>query len=190
MSTMAQPPAPRQTNAVWWVLGALGAILLVVVLGGLLSAAYFLRSVRIDENGKKVQIRTPVGQLQVQEASKHISGLPVYPGARPDESGANVQLSSGEDKKLTIAAEKYRTDDGIEKAQVWYRSHLGPEFQLKKPGAEDSVEWHGKRYPLYVGPEDFAFVDNREDSARIVALKKLLGGTEIDLVRIAPQEVQ
>src|ERR1700722_14374161 len=80
MSTVPVPPAQRRSNAIWWILGILGACFVVLVLGSVLIGLFLAREVHVHQAGNKVEIQTPMGAINVN-SDKHSVGLPVYPGA-------------------------------------------------------------------------------------------------------------
>lgn len=190
MSAAPVPPSPqqRQNTALWWVLGILGAGIVVLVLAGVIVTAYVARQVRIHGAGKRVEIETPVGELKVNRAGMHDSGLPIYPGAVSSESsGGTASFSTTDDEHVGISAEHLRSNDPLEKVQAWYRNRLGPEFRQEGP---DEKGRPGRNAHVEVGEHDLAFVNDTGEGARIVALKRVEGGTEIDLLRVGKQEVQ
>ena len=188
------PPAPAPpTNAIWWVLGILGGLLVVLVLGGMIVGTFLLRSIRIQKNAQRVEISTPLGKMEVQKTDARSTGLPVYPNAvpAPDDKGASVDLSFLGNPALNIAAEKYVTSEPKEMVAQWYTAQLGPDFHLEKPGAEETVEWNGKKFPVVVtNPGVMVYVDNGGEELEIVALKPSFSATRIDLLRIGKKEVQ
>ena len=188
MSTAPVPPPQRPNTALWWVLGILGAGLVVLVLAGVIVTAYVARQVRVHGAGNRVEIKTPVGELKVNREGTHDTGLPVYPGAVPSESrGGNMPFSTADDQHVGISAEHLRSSDSLEKVQAWYRNRLGPEFRQEGP---DQKGTPGRKDHLDVGEHDLAFVNDTGEGARIVTLKRVADGTEIDLVRVGQQEVQ
>ena len=190
MSAAPVPPPQqqRQNTALWWVLGILGAGVVVLVLAGVIVTAYLARQVRIHGAGKRVEIETPVGELKVNGAGTHDTGLPIYPGAVSSESqGGNLSFSTTDNERVGISAEHFRSNDTLEKVQAWYRKRLGPEFRQEGP---DEKGRPGRKDHRDLGEQDLAFVNDAGEGARIVALKRVEGGTEIDLVRVGKQEVQ
>lgn len=190
MSTtpIPSPQKPNPNPAVWWILGVLGACVVVLVLAGLIVAAYIARQVRVRGAGNRVEIQTPVGELKVNKAGPHESGLPVYPGSVPSEShGGNVSFSTPGDEHVGISVEDFRSTDSLEKVQAWYRSRLGSAFRQEGPGERPKIERWGR---ADLGDADLAFVDDTGDGARIVALKSIRDGTKITLLRVGKQEVQ
>jgi hypothetical protein len=185
MSSAPVPPQ-RGNNAVWWILGIVGGGIALLVFLGLILAGVIVRHIHVSETGNKVKIETPVGELRVNKGELHATGLPVYPGAiAVKDKGATIQLSA-ENSGVGIAAGEYHTNDSLEKVQAWYRNHLGPEFRLEKGG--DSFRL-AKRHPG-VNDSELAFVDDKGDGARVVALKKSGDGTDMDLVRVGKRETQ
>ncbi len=183
------PPPQRQNTALWWILGIVGAGIVVLVLAGVIVTAFVARQVRIRASGNRVDIQTPAGDLKVSNAGTHEAGLPVYPGAVASEShGGNVVFSTtADDHRVGIFAEHLHSSDSLEKVQAWYRNRLGPEFRQEGPGEASKL---GSKEHFASGKQDLAFVDDRGDGARIVALKSVTDGTDITLLRIGKQEVQ
>ena len=179
------PPTQSQSAAIWWILGILGGGVVILALCGLLFAAYIARQVHIIEAGKNVEISTPVGQIQVNKAGPHDTGLPVYPGAGTLESnGANVRITPAEGTQVGIVAAKYFTSDPLDKVAAWYSQHLGPEFTRQTGrGAFRTPR-------IDASDADAAFVSQDGDRVRVVALKRKSGGVEIDLARVGQQEAQ
>jgi hypothetical protein len=190
MSTAPIPAAPqpprKPNNAVWWILGILGGGFAILILLGLVVAALFIRHVRVNEAGKKVEIETPVGSLKVKSGDERSTGLPVYPGAAPEKSdNANIQISLPQGQSVGVATEKYLTQDELGKVTAWYAQRLGSNFRREEHGyvAHSSVH-------MEVDDADVAFVSETSEGSRVVALKQKDAGVEISLVRAGKREVQ
>ena len=191
MSTVPVPPPQRSSNAIWWILGVLGACFVVLVLGSVLIGLFLAREVHVHQAGNKVEIQTPMGAINVN-SDKHSVGLPVYPGA----TGGNNNNGSFEintpNHAVGMAVEKYTTTDRYEKVQDWYRKRLGPDFQFEQGHhsiTDSDNPWKGKG-SMNFNDADGAFVNKTNDGARIVALKRVDEGTEIDLLRVGKKELQ
>jgi hypothetical protein len=88
---------------------------------------------RKDGDGKNVKIETPFGGMQVKTNDQAVVdgiGLPVYPGAVPvkkekddDNASADVNMSFGA-FQMRVKAMSYRTGDGPEKVEAFYRKGL------------------------------------------------------------------
>ena len=86
-----------------------------------------------DNKDKKVEIKTPFGELKVNnKVDAKETGLPIYPGARQvahddrDEHGsdsANVNISVG-DFALKVVAVKFESDDSPDKVLDFYRDKV------------------------------------------------------------------
>jgi hypothetical protein len=182
-STVAQ----RRTNALWWILGIVAAGIIVMFFCGLMVAGLFIRHLKIHGSGNKVAIDTPVASLSVNGDSPHATGLEIYPGAVPSSNNKNASIDlSANDSSVGIATEEYQTKDPIDFVQAWYRKHLGPDFRLET-GDEKAAHARGS---VSLNDSDVAFVDDRHNGARIVALKKIPSGTQITLVRVGKKETQ
>lgn len=185
----SQPVPPRQTNnAIWWILGIVGAGIVLLILAVAAVTGLFIRRVSIQNAGDKVEIQTPAGAIRVNKNEWHSSGLPVYPGAKPSaDHGGSVELSAGDDASVGLAEEEYTTSDRFEKVRDWYRHRLGSEFRLETEKGETAT---AKKERIRMGESELAFVDDRGDGARIVALNHDGGGTKIKLLRVGKREAQ
>src|SRR5215472_4974515 len=124
------PGSGKPSNALWWALGILGGLVVLVIAGGLLTASYFVRNIHVDEKGQKVEINTPGGKISLHASDdvKNV-GLPIYPGAEvASAGGGGVELTAPNDQRVGITGVKYLTSDSLEKVDAWYRDQLGPEF--------------------------------------------------------------
>ncbi len=180
----AIPPKRRDsTTTVWWILGIVAGGIVVMVVFGLALAGVLIHNLHVRNQGQNVEIQTPVGGIKVgHEATVN---LPVYPGSESaDSHNANVELSAG-DEGFAIAVEKYQTTDGLGKVSSWYKQRLGSSFRLEKRGS------YGKIHDVDATSDaDLAFVDDRGDGARIVALTSKDNCVEIALVRVGKKETQ
>jgi len=169
---------------VLWLLAIVGGGFVVLVLGGLLVASMFLRHVHVSQTGKQVEIETPAGALRVNGDQVHATGLPVYPGAQPDKSeGSTVELSAISGAGLGLATEKYVTSDDLDEVSEWYKQQLGPSYKREEHGSATHRQ--------HVSSDaDVAYVYEKGDTTRLVALTKKSAGVEIELLRVGKKEVQ
>ncbi len=179
--------AQRRSNAIWWILGIVAAGIIVLFLCGLMVAGLFIRHLKIHSSGNKVAIETPAGSISVNGDNAHATGLEIYPGALPSSPDKNASIDlSASDTGVGIATEEYRTKDPIDFVQAWYKKHLGPDFRLET-GNEKMAHANGS---VRLNDDDIAFVDDRRNGARVVALKKISSGTQITLLRVGKRETQ
>lgn len=148
MSTAPIPVAPqpprKSNNTVWWILGILGGGFAILILLGLIVAAIFIRNVRVNEASKKMEIETPVGSLKVKSGDERTTGLPIYPGSTPEKSdNANIQVSLPQGQSVGVAAEKYLTQDDLEKVTTWYAKRLGSGFRREDHDSAARARPHG-----------------------------------------------
>jgi hypothetical protein len=189
-------PQPKPNNAIWWILGILGGGLVILVFFGLTLAGLIVRHIHIANNGDRVAIETPIGNLKVNKGEAHATGLTVYPGATPTgDHNSSFQLDTS-DSGFGIATEEYESRDSLDKVSAWYRSRLGPDFEMTTNahrGSDDNGSHdsdHRKINGIEVGDHQVAFVNDRGQGARVVALDKSFGGTKITLVRVGTREAQ
>ncbi len=182
------PPAqPQKSNVVLWVLGILAAAVVLFGLGAFIAVTYVARAVQVNQAGNKVEIQTPVGSIKASKDAAPDTGLPVYPGSTVSESGADVELGVPDEETVKITAAHYRTIDPIGKVDAWYAERLGDEFKREGPGV------HLKKKDVIgtqLKSDDIAFVSEKGDFVRVVALKKQFNGVEIVLLRIGKSESQ
>jgi hypothetical protein len=192
-SASGRPPVavpPQRNNssrAAWWILGIVAGGIVLMVIFGLVLAGLFVHNLHVHEDGKNVEIQSPVGSIKVNQNGARSSGLPVYPEAKPssDNDNANVELSAGNGKGFALAVEKYDTPDDLERVAGWYAQHLGPDFHREKHGATTKI--HGVDA---ASDADVAFVDDHGNGARVVALTRKSDDVEIALVRVGAKETQ
>lgn len=97
---------------------------------GIYAAVLFVAPVAAQdqEKDKNLDVRSPIGDLHVgKDADAQKAGLPVYPGARPQNNENNdpVNLALSTDTfgmKLIVA--KYETDDPAEKVLAFYHEKM------------------------------------------------------------------
>jgi hypothetical protein len=183
-SVPPQPPPPKRNDALLWILAIVGGGFVVLVLGGLLLVSMFIRRVHVSQTGKQVEIETPAGALRVNGDQVHSTGLPVYPGAKQDKSeGSTIELSAISGAGLGLAAEKYITSDDLDQVSEWYQQQLGPSYKREEHGSAMHRE--------HVSSDaDVAYVYEKGDTTRLVALTKKPDGVDIQLLRIGKKEVQ
>lgn len=104
------------------------------VLSGICTVVLFIAPViaQDQEKDKNLDVRSPMGDLHVgKDADALKAGLPVYPGARPQNKDSDkdnndaVNLALSTDSfgmKLIVA--KYETDDPAEKVLAFYREKM------------------------------------------------------------------
>jgi hypothetical protein len=157
-----------------------------MVLLGLLFAGLVVRNSHIKDQGKNVDIQTPVGEIKVNQNPNRASGLPVYPGATPstEDGHTNVEVSSGE-AGVGVAVENYSTADSLEKVTTWYSQRLGSSFTREAKGSD--VRVHGMTVTT---DADMTFSDDHGDSTRTVVLTHKDDRVEITLVRAGKREAQ
>lgn len=164
-------------------------IALFVGLGALLGVSLFVasrtfRSMGLSAASAQAGIRTPTGTLRVQQPTDVGPGLPIYPRSSlviPDEQAA---VTVGKQAQNGIETSFYHTSDTREFVDDWYSKHLSPEFTRHDASDKSAAETYKD---VYSSDGDIAFVAEREQMVRVVALSLDSGGTKIVLIRFRKQ---
>ena len=139
MGTSPQAPrAPEPPRSSHWVAIGLLSLALIVVVSGvtILLGLRFLShnlDLSVQETGKGVDIKTPVGSFDVRkEVSEGQLGLPIYPGSERlhENGGATISFALPERDNVRIVAAKYTTSDPPEKVRDFYKQQLGSEVTV------------------------------------------------------------
>ena len=169
-------------------------MIFVVVFPALLLAACGI-DVREEEHGdkKQVEIRTPVGDMQVNtNIDAPATGLPVYPGARPLQDGdeprsADVNIAASL-FGLKVVAAKFESDDVPQQIIDFYRKELRTygvvtecrgEIDFKGRAGSQRAVCNERR-----SSDDIQLVAGTEERHRIVSIKPRRSGSEFALVYI------
>ena len=125
-------------------------------------------------------MRTPGGSFRLEKETEVGPGLPVYPRSSlivPDDDAAAAAIKQAQ---RGIETSTYHSTDSRDFVDEWYGKHLSPEFARRDAGAKPvPAIFNDTR----VSDSDIAFVAEREQMVRIVALSLDSGGTKISLIR-------
>lgn len=152
----------------------------VLLGGGLLMASRVISALGVRAGSDKTTVRTPLGEFRVEKAKEVGPGLPVYPAATlvlPGAAAAHLPLN---DDQPQVIASTYHTNSSREYVVNWYLEHLSPEFARQDSGPKKLPEvFRDSR----ISDDDIAFVGERGDQVRVVALALDDMGTKITLLR-------
>jgi hypothetical protein len=156
----------------------------VLLGGGLLMASRVINSLGIRAGSDKTTVRTPIGDYRFEKAKEIGPGLPVYPAATLVLPGAaEARLAANEDPNHSqnqVVTSTYHTNSSREFVATWYAEHLSPEFARQDPGLKKLPEaLHDSR----ISNDDIAFIGERGEQIRAVALTADDTGTKITLLR-------
>ena len=180
------PPPPRTGSHLVAIVLLVLALIIVVCGITLYTGVHFLsHNVQLQmekgpEGSKDVSIKTPVGDFEVHKDSNVTEarlGLPIYPGGQPmgnDFTGIVSMQFPGE-QMVNVRVAKFKTPDAVELVEKFYQDRIGK--NVTKFTERNS---EGKT----------VFEIKREGEEKVVALKGLLTGTEIELVRVLHGEKQ
>lgn len=168
------------SKSLMWMMVALFAGLGALLAGGLFIASRVVRSMGLASASPRDTVRTPAGSFRVEKDTLAGPGLPVYPRASlivPGESSATTDMKQAE---IGIETSTYHTTDSREFVDEWYSKHLSPDFTRHDAGQKPLPDI---LLDARVSEEDVAFVAERNQKVRIVALSLDSGGTKISLLR-------
>jgi hypothetical protein len=152
----------------------------VLLGGGLLMASRVINALGLRAGSDKTTVRTPLGEFRVEKAKEVGPGLPVYPAATLVLPGAAAAHLSANDDQPQVISSTYHTNSSREYVVNWYVEHLSPEFVRQDSGPKKLPDaFHDSR----ISEDDIAFVGERGDQVRVVALTLEDTGTKITLLR-------
>lgn len=173
------------SKSLMWMMVALFAGLGVLLAGGLFIASRVVRSMGLASASVKDTVRTPGGSFRVEKDTLAGPGLPVYPRASLVVPGENSTETAMKEAQNGIETSTYHTTDSREFVDSWYAKHLSPDFARHDAGENPQAAiFRDAR----VSEGDVAFVAERNQKVRIVALSLDSGGTKISLIRFDKAE--
>ena len=181
-------PAPEKSSSIWlWIIGLVVAGTLILGLGALFVTRFLMQRIAISRAGESVEINTPVGSVKATQDETANPGLPIYPDAKLAQAGGSVELSAPDEEAVNLISAHYRTIDPIEKVDAWYREQLSADFRREGPGVMNKKK---NINGILVRSNDIAFISEKGDLVRVVALQKSSNGVEIALLRVGKPEAQ
>jgi hypothetical protein len=170
------------SKSLMWMMIGLFTGLAILLAGGLFVASRVVGSMGLSAASAKDTVRTPGGNFRLEKETEVGPGVPVYPRSSlivPDDAAAAAAVKEAQSG---IQSSNYHTNDMRDFVDQWYSKHLSPEFTRRDAG--------GSLVPAIlseaqVSDKDIAFVAQREQMVRIVALSVDSGGTRISLIRFS-----
>jgi hypothetical protein len=165
-----------------WMMIGLFTGLAILLAGGLFLASRVVRSLGLSAASAKDTVRTPGGSFRMEKETEVGPGLPVYPRSSlvvPDDDAAAAAIKQAQNG---IQTSTYHTTDTREFVDEWYSKHLSPEFARRDAGQKPVPAIFDD---ARVSDSDIAFMAEREQMVRIVALSTDSGGTKISLIRFS-----
>jgi len=179
---MAESSAGESSSSksLLWMMLAFFAGLGILLGGGMFLASRVMRTVGLSASMNKNTVRTPLGSFRLEKESAVGPGMPLYPHASLIVPGEEASAQAIQNAKIGVDAVNYHSPDLRDTIDAWYSKHLGPEFQRHDAGETPLPEiFHDAR----VSDKDIAFVAERGQQVRIVALSLDASGTKITLIR-------
>jgi hypothetical protein len=170
------------SKSLMWMMIGLFTGLAVLLAGGLFLASRVVRSMGLSAASAKDTVRTPGGSFRLEKETEVGPGLPVYPRSSlvvPDDDAAAAAIKQAQNG---IQTSTYHTTDTRDFVDEWYSKHLSPEFTRRDAGDKPVPAIFSD---ARVSDSDIAFMAEREQMVRIVALSLDSGGTKISLIRFS-----
>ena len=181
-------PNPQNSSSIWlWIIGLVVAGALILGLGALFVTRFLVQRIAISRAGESVEINSPVGSVKATKDETANPGLPIYPGAKLAQPGGSVELGTPDEEAVSLTSAHYRTIDPIEKVDAWYREQLSVDFKREGPGVMNQKK---NINGILVKSNDIAFISEKGDLVRVIALQKSSNGVEIALLRVGKPEAQ
>jgi hypothetical protein len=170
------------SKSLMWMMIGLFTGLAILLAGGLFVASRVVRSMGLSAASAKDTVRTPEGSFRLEKEAEVGPGLPVYPRSSLVVPDDDASLAAIKQAQNGIETSTYHTTDTRDFVDSWYTKHLSPEFTRRDAGDKPvPVIFSDTR----VSDNDIAFVAEREQLVRIVALSLDSGGTKISLIRFS-----
>ncbi len=182
MATGSTSGNSSSSKSLMWMMIAVYSGLAVLLAGGLFIASRVVRSMGLAAANARETVRTPGGSFRLQRETEVGPGLPVYPRSSlvvPDDAAAAAAVKQAQNG---VETSMYHTTDTREFVDEWYSKHLSPEFTRRDAGEKPVPEIFSE---TSVANNDIAFVAEREQMVRVVALSMDSGGTKISLIRFS-----
>jgi hypothetical protein len=170
------------SKSLMWMMVGLFVGLGILLAGGLFLASRVVRSLGLSAASAKDTVRTRGGSFRLEKETEVGPGLPVYPRSSlvvPDDDTAAAAIKQAQNG---IQTSTYHTTDTRDFVDEWYGKHLSPEFTRRDAGEKPVPAIFGD---ARVSDNDIAFVAERDQMVRIVALSLDSGGTKISLIRFS-----
>ena len=172
------------SKSLMWMMIALFAGLAVLLGAGLFVASRAIRSMGLSAAAAQDAIRTPGGTFRLEKETEVGPGLPVYPRSSLLVPGEDAAAAEIKQVQKGIEVSEYHSGDAREFVDKWYAEHLSPEFARHDAGDKTVAAAYSD---ARVSEGDIAFVAEREQKVRIVALSMEGAGTKISLIRFTKE---
>jgi len=182
MAEESSSGSSSSSKSLMWMMIGLFTGLGILLASGLFVASRVVGSMGLSAARVKDTVRTPGGSFRLEKETAVGPGLPVYPGSSlmvPDEAAAVAAVKQAQSG---IETATYHTNETRDFVDEWYSKHLSPEFTRRDAGEKPVPAVFSE---VQVSDNDIAFVAERGQMVRIVALSVDSGGTRISLIRFS-----
>jgi hypothetical protein len=180
--TMANASSGNSSSSktLLWMMVAMILCVGVLLGGGFSLSSRMVQALGIQASTSRDTLRTANGTFRLEQEKQVGPGLPLYPRSSlmvpgPDSAGQAVKnLKNG------VSVVTYHAPDNRDFVDSWYSQHLSPEFKRRDAAENPTPEVFRA---VGVPDSDIAFVAERGEQTRIVALSLDATGTTISLIR-------
>jgi hypothetical protein len=180
----AKSRAPRSamySGSLLWMRLGLCCGLALLLAGSMFMSSRLGHALQFRATVNEATVRTAAGDWHVERPNEVGPGLPVYPDASLVLPGLDDPPATTKNSQAEVQTAIYYSSDSTEVVDNWYLEHLGPEFVRG-----NSSGWAIPDDVLSgasISNNDVAFVGERGDQIRIVAIATKSTGTRITLAR-------
>jgi hypothetical protein len=179
------PGSSSSSKSLLWVKFTLFCGLVLLLSGGIFMTSRLGHALQFHASGNEATVRTGDGDWRVERPNEVGPGLPVYPDARLVLSGRSGLPTAPKHNQADVYTAIYYSTDPSEFVDNWYLKHLGPEFAHSNSADQ---EIPGILLDASISDNDIAFVGERGDQVRMVAIAPDSTGTKITLVRFTQRK--
>src|SRR5579872_3752582 len=169
------------SGSLLWMKRGLSCGLALLLAGSIFMSSRLGHALQFRATANEATVRTAAGDWHIERPNEVGPGLPVYPDALLVLPGPSDPPTATKNSQGEVQTAIYYSTDPSEFVDTWYLEHLGPEFV--RGSSSGKVIPDGVLSGASISNSDVAFVGERGDQIRIVAIATKSTGTKITLAR-------
>jgi hypothetical protein len=185
--TLAPRGASHSKSLLWIRLGLCCGLALLLG-GGMFMSSRLGHALQFRAISNEATVRTAAGDWHIERPNEVGPGLPVYPDAWLVLPGLGDPPAAAKNNHAEVETAVYYSSDPSEFVDNWYLKHLGPEF-VRGSSSSGAIP-DDVLSDASISNSDVAFVGERGDQIRIVAIAAKSTGTKITLARSTTRTAQ
>jgi len=181
---MASSPTTGSSSSsktLLWMMVAMIVCVGILVGGGFSLASRMVQALGIQASTSRDTLHTANGTFRLEQEKQVGPGLPVYPRGSLLIPGSDATGQAIKNLKNGVNVVTYHATDSRDYVDNWYSQHLSSEYKRRDAAENPTPEVFSK---AGVPDSDIAFIAERGDQTRIVALSLDATGTTISLIRM------